>query len=80
MNEFLIAIHRDLTSDQPIPSPEQMKAALQPYQEWVSGIAGREQLIAPPQRWDIDGRIISKDEGVIRGLMRRKISRWVDSF
>ena len=32
MNEFLIAIHRDLTSKHPSPSPEQMKEA---KSEWL---------------------------------------------
>jgi hypothetical protein len=34
MQEFLIAIHRDLTGKNPKPSPDQMKEALKPYQEW----------------------------------------------
>lgn len=58
MNEFLIAIHRDLTSKHPTPSPEQMKEAMQPYQEWIAGIAAQDKLVAPPKRWDVDGRFV----------------------
>ncbi|SHM75170.1 Uncharacterized conserved protein [Chitinophaga jiangningensis] len=59
MNEFLIAIHRDLTSKSPVPTPEQMKEAMQPYQEWIAGLAAQNKLVAPVKRWDVDGRVIS---------------------
>ncbi|MEH6680257.1 MAG: YciI family protein [Sediminicola sp.] len=62
MNEFLLVIHRDLTSEKPAPSPEQMKIALKPYQEWVAGIAAEGKLVAPPKRWDVDGRVIKSDK------------------
>ena len=56
MQEFLLVIHRDLTSANPTPTPEQMKEALKPYQEWIAGIAAQDKLVAPPKRWDADGR------------------------
>ncbi len=59
MKEFLIAIHRDLTGKSPMPSPEQMKEAMKPYQEWIAGIAAADKLVAPPKRWDVDGRVIT---------------------
>ena len=58
MNEFLIAIHRDLTSTNPIPSPDQMKGAVKPYQEWIASIAAQNKLVGTPKRWYIDGRFI----------------------
>ena len=67
MNEFLIAIHRDLTSKNPSPSPEQMKEALKPYQDWIAGIASDGKLVAPPKRWDVDGRVISSANEVRQG-------------
>lgn len=67
MNEFLIAIHRDLTSKSPSPSPEQMKEAMKPYQDWIAGIAAEDKLVAPPKRWDVDGRVISKAKKVHNG-------------
>jgi len=67
MNEFLIAIHRDLSSKHPNPSPEQMKKAMKPYQDWISGIAAAGKLIAPPKRWDVDGRVISTAKKVHNG-------------
>jgi len=62
MSEYLVAIHRDLTSKTPKPSAEQMQAAMKPYQEWVAGIGAKNQLVGTPKRWDIDGRTISKDK------------------
>lgn len=67
MNEFLIAIHRDLTSKHPSPSPEQMKSALQPYQEWIASIGAQNKLVANPKRWDVDGRVIKTGNKVTTG-------------
>ncbi|HTE29033.1 MAG TPA: YciI family protein [Chryseolinea sp.] len=67
MNEFLIAIHRDLTSKNQSPSPEQMKEAMKPYQDWIAGIAAEDRLVAPPKRWDVDGRVISTAKKVHQG-------------
>jgi len=67
MNEFLIAIHRDLTSKHPMPSSEQMKEAMQPYQEWVAAIAAQDKLVAPPKRWDVSGRVVRHAKKVHEG-------------
>ena len=74
MQEFLIAIHRDLTSKKPIPSPEQMKEAMKPYQEWIAGIAASHKLVGPVQRWDANGRVISKSGPVQHGPYAEKHS------
>jgi hypothetical protein len=71
MQEFLIAIHRDLTGQNPKPSPDQMKEALKPYQEWIAGIAASNQLAAPVKRWDVDGRFIT-NEAVQQGPYTEK--------
>lgn len=67
MNEFLIAIHRDITSKNQSPSPDQMKEAMKPYQDWIAGIAAKDQLVTPPKRWDVDGRVISTAKKVHNG-------------
>ncbi|MCG2615933.1 YciI family protein [Terrimonas sp. NA20] len=59
MQEFLLVIHRDLTSKKPVPTPEQMQAAMQPYKDWIGSIAAKDRLVAPPKRWDADGRFIT---------------------
>jgi hypothetical protein len=35
MNEFLLVIHRDMKSKDASPSPEQMQAAIKPFQDWI---------------------------------------------
>jgi hypothetical protein len=67
MNEFLIAIHRDLKSKDASPSPEQMQAAIKPFQDWIGSIAAQNKLVAPPKRWDMDGRVITKNNTVTNG-------------
>ncbi|WP_031527486.1 YciI family protein [Dyadobacter crusticola] len=67
MNEFLIAIHRDLKSKDASPSPEQMQAAIKPFQDWIGSIAAQNKLVAPPKRWDLDGRVVTKNSTVTNG-------------
>jgi hypothetical protein len=67
MNEFLILIHRDLKSKDASPSPEQMKEAIKPFQDWVGSIAAQNKLVAPPRRWDLDGRVVRKNDVVTNG-------------
>jgi hypothetical protein len=58
MQEFLVVIHRDITTASPVPTPDQMKEAMKPYQEWIAGIAAKDKLVSPVKRWDVDGRVI----------------------
>jgi len=58
MNEYLVVVHRDITSKNPKPSAEQMQMAMKPYQEWIASIAAQDKLVAPPKRWDVGGRVI----------------------
>ena len=58
MQEFLVVIHRDITTANPVPTSDQMKEAMKPYQEWIAGIAAQDKLVAPVKRWDVDGRVI----------------------
>lgn len=63
MNEFLIAIYRDMKSKNASPSPEQMQAIIQPFQDWIGSIAAQNKLVAPPKRWDTGGKVIK--QGVV---------------
>jgi hypothetical protein len=67
MNEFLIAIHRDLTSSDARPSAAEMQAAIQPFQDWIGGIAAQNKLVSPPKRWDLSGRVVKSDHTVTNG-------------
>jgi hypothetical protein len=72
MQEFLIAIHRDLTGKNPVPSPDQMREALKPYQEWIAGIAAADKLVAPVKRWDVEGRVITGAGDIAEGPYAEK--------
>ncbi|GAB3355745.1 hypothetical protein GCM10027566_18160 [Arachidicoccus ginsenosidivorans] len=67
MNVFLIVIHRDLTSKNPKPSPAELKEALQPYQQWIQHLADADKLVAPPKRWDLEGKVVSHGKKVKKG-------------
>lgn len=60
MQEFMIMIYRDLTSKDPKPSPQEMKEAIKPYLDWISGIKAQDKLIEQPKRWDLAGRVIRR--------------------
>ncbi len=61
MNEFLIAIHRDVKSKDAQPSPQQLQAVIKPFQDWLGGIAAQNKLVAQPKRWELNGRIVKQD-------------------
>jgi hypothetical protein len=66
MNEFLIAIHRDLKSKDASPSPEQMQAAIRPFQELIGKLIAQDRLVNPYKQWDGEGRVL-KHESVTNG-------------
>lgn len=61
MNEYLLAIYRDLTSKNPNPSPQQMRETSKPFQDWVSFLYAEGKLKKPPKNYDTDGRYIRSD-------------------
>jgi hypothetical protein len=61
MNEFLIAIHRDLKSKDASPSPEQMQASIKPFQEWLGNLIAQNKLVVPYKRWDGEGRVVRQN-------------------
>lgn len=67
MNEFVLIIRRDMVSKDAMPSPEQMQAAIKPFQDWIGGIAAQNKLVSPPKRWDADGRVVKQDNIVTNG-------------
>jgi hypothetical protein len=70
--EFLLAIHIDQTSKNPSPSPEQMRAALKPYQDWISDLITQGKLASPPKQWDMDGRVVKQNDDVQNGPYAEK--------
>jgi hypothetical protein len=67
MNEFLLIFRRDYISKEGQPSPEQLQASIKPWQDWLGGIAARDKLARPLQRWDAEGRIVQENKTVTNG-------------
>ena len=67
MNDYVIVIHRDLINKEAAPSPEQMQAAIKPFQDWIGGIAAQNKLVAAPRRMDTSGRVIRSNHLVTDG-------------
>jgi len=61
MNDYLIAIHRDLKSEDASPSPQQMQEAIKPFQDWIEKIASEGKLVSPPRRWDLKGKVVRQN-------------------
>lgn len=66
MNEYLLIIHRDISKESG-PSPQQLQDAIKPFQDWIGGIAAQNKLAAPPQRWDIVGKVVKQNNVVTDG-------------
>ena len=56
MKEFILIFgHENATGK---VSPEQMQLWMKQQMDWIGGIAAQNKLVAPPKRWDLDGRVI----------------------
>ena len=67
MNEFLLVFRRDVTTKETQPSPEQMQAAIKPWQDWIGGIAAQNKLASPPKRWSAYGRVVKQNNIITDG-------------
>lgn len=50
MKEFLLIFRREIISDEPQPSPEQMQASMKQWQDWLGGIAAQNKLVSQGNR------------------------------
>lgn len=67
MNEFILIFRRDFTSKEIQPSPEEMQQHFKQWQNWFGGLAAQDKLARPLQRWDGEGKIVSKNKGITDG-------------
>jgi hypothetical protein len=67
MNEFILIFRRDFLSKEIQPSPEEMQQHFQQWQNWFGGLAAQDKLARPLQRWDGEGKIVSKNKGITNG-------------
>lgn len=67
MNEFLLIFRRDMGTKELQPSPEQMQAAIKPWQDWVGGIAAQNKLVSTGNRLHADGKVVRPNKVVTNG-------------
>jgi hypothetical protein len=66
MNEFLLIFRRDAEFDARF-TPEQLKEATQPWQDWMGGLAAQNKLANMGNRLNIAGKVIKPGNVVTDG-------------
>ena len=67
MKEFLLIFRRDVVTDAPALSPEQLQAMMKPWQDWVGGIAAQNKLVSPGNRLAGEGKVLKPGNIVTDG-------------
>ena len=67
MKEFLFLFRRDFTTREKQPTPEEFKAHLDRWHEWLGNLAEQGILARPVQQWDAEGRVVSQGKSVVNG-------------
>ena len=58
MKEFLLIFRREIASNEPQPSPEQMQASMKLWQDWLGGIAAQNKLVSNGNRLYSKGKVV----------------------
>jgi len=67
MNEFILIFRRDFTTKENQPSPEELQQHLKQWQNWFGSLAAQDKLARPLQKWDGQGKVVSKTKGITNG-------------
>jgi hypothetical protein len=67
MKEFLLIFRRDLSNQEPNPSPEQLQAMMKPWQDWMGGLAAQNKLVSSGNRLAPDGKVLKEDNLITDG-------------
>ena len=67
MNEFLLIFRRDYITHDFQPTLQQLDQHFSHWQAWFTQLAKEDRLARQLQRWDINGKLISKDKIVKDG-------------
>lgn len=67
MKEFLLLFRRDFSGKESQLSPEEMQAAIKPWQDWAGGIAAQNKLVSIGNRLHPDGRVLKPNNVVTNG-------------
>jgi len=67
MNEFLLIFRREANTGEPQPSPEQMQAMMQKWQDWMGSIAAQNKLVDRGNRLDSNGKVVNPGAVITNG-------------
>jgi hypothetical protein len=67
MNEFLLIFRRGTDTGGAQPSPEQMQAMMQSWQDWMGSIAAQNKLVNPGNRLATDGKVVKPGNIITNG-------------
>jgi len=67
MNEFLLIFRRDYETTETQPSPEHLQNMMKDWQNWMGGIAARNQLVNSGNRLSEDGKVVKPGAVVTNG-------------
>jgi hypothetical protein len=66
MNDFLLIFRRDESIENKF-TPEQLKEATKPWQDWMGSLAAQNKLADRGNRLDFDGRVIKPNAVITNG-------------
>ncbi|MGI4865157.1 MAG: YciI family protein [Janthinobacterium lividum] len=62
MNEFLVVFRRDYQTPELQPGTEQLREHLKHWADWFRSLAAQDKLAQPVQRYDSEGKVISRQQ------------------
>jgi hypothetical protein len=67
MNEFLLVFRNEFDGNAAPPSPQQMQAMMNQWQDWMGGLAAQNKLANPGNRLSREGKVIKPGNVVTDG-------------
>jgi hypothetical protein len=67
MKEFLFIFRRNVDTNEPQPSPEQMQGIMKEWQDWMGSIAAQDKLVSSGNRLASEVRIVKPGNIVTNG-------------
>lgn len=67
MEEFLLVFRNENTKDDTPLSPEQLQSMMQPWQEWMEGLAAQNKLVSSGNRLASGGNVLNPNNVITNG-------------
>lgn len=67
MKDFLLIFRRDVVTEAPSLSPEQLQAMMKPWQDWMGGLAAQNKLVDSGNRLAPEGKVIKPGNIITNG-------------